>query len=412
MLDGDADRRAVAVADDLERLDVARLREARPVAGGRAQELLVEVAADLDLRRVGLDDLDLALEELVDRDEARRLELDGGRRRLVAEDARDAAGGDERRAVRVAVVLVDVADRVRVDRARPDLLDDVEDPRDRRAPLAHARVLQRGVDEARLHELRRPPGLLGAVGHLASGLAAREREHGDLVPLGDVPEQEPADADLDVVGMRADGEHDLEPGGAALARDRDQRPRLLDQPGRLERLRQVVVGAGAQGGDGVVERAVAGEDEHGDLRLAELDPAHQLQPVDAGQLDVADHQVPVASGDDLRGLLGRSRSSGPPRGCRAAPRGAWLRLRRPRRGGCVPVRPWSRRLRTGCRMHIRRANGRAGTPPMSRPVIGRSLLGNERSRTMMFGCALPLSLPVSPSPAWAPSRRPRAHTAS
>ena len=75
-LGSDGERRRVAVAHDLERLHVARLAEARPVAGGGAQQLLVEVVADLDLRREGLDDLDLALEELVDRDEARRLELD------------------------------------------------------------------------------------------------------------------------------------------------------------------------------------------------------------------------------------------------------------------------------------------------------------------------------------------------
>src|SRR4051794_39028016 len=69
----DGDRAAVAVAHDFERLDIARLREARPVARGRAQQLLVEIRADVDLRRVRADDLDLAVEELVDRDEARRL---------------------------------------------------------------------------------------------------------------------------------------------------------------------------------------------------------------------------------------------------------------------------------------------------------------------------------------------------
>ena len=126
---------APATRDAPSRRCRARPRAARrsaparsgPVARGRAQELLVEVAADLDLGRVGLDDLDLALEVLVDRDEAGGLELDGRRRRLVAEDPRDSARGDERRAVGVAVVLVDVADRVRVHRARPDLLDDLPD---------------------------------------------------------------------------------------------------------------------------------------------------------------------------------------------------------------------------------------------------------------------------------------------
>src|SRR3954452_12389417 len=124
---GGDERRGVAVAHHLERLHVARLAEARPVAGGGPQQLLVEVLADPDLRPERADDLDLALEEVVDRHKARRLELDAGRRRLVTEDARDAAGGDQRRAVRVAVVLVDVADRVRVDRRRPDVLEHVEE---------------------------------------------------------------------------------------------------------------------------------------------------------------------------------------------------------------------------------------------------------------------------------------------
>src|SRR4051812_241883 len=66
LVPGRRDRGRVAVADDLERLDVPDLGEARPVPGGGAQQLLVEVVADLHLRRVGLDDLDLALEELVD----------------------------------------------------------------------------------------------------------------------------------------------------------------------------------------------------------------------------------------------------------------------------------------------------------------------------------------------------------
>src|SRR5680860_1294996 len=64
----------VALAHDLQRLDVACLREAAPVAGGRAQEVLLEVAAHLHLRAVGVDDLELALQVLVDRHEPRRVE--------------------------------------------------------------------------------------------------------------------------------------------------------------------------------------------------------------------------------------------------------------------------------------------------------------------------------------------------
>src|SRR4051812_1426722 len=142
LLDGGGHDRLVAVTHDLEWLDVAGGGEARPVAGRGAQQLLVEVVADLDLRCVCLNDFDLALQELIDHHEPRRLELDRGRRRLITEDSRDAAGGDQRGAMRVAVVLMDVADRVRVDRARTDVLDDLEDRADRRAALAHAGVGQ------------------------------------------------------------------------------------------------------------------------------------------------------------------------------------------------------------------------------------------------------------------------------
>src|SRR4051794_7470980 len=62
----DGGRGVVAVAHDLQRLHVARRREPRPVPRRGPQQLLVEVAPDLDLRDVGLDDLDLALQELVD----------------------------------------------------------------------------------------------------------------------------------------------------------------------------------------------------------------------------------------------------------------------------------------------------------------------------------------------------------
>src|ERR1044072_6779736 len=65
----------IGVPHNLERFDIARLAEARRVARGRAQQLLVEVLADADLRREGADDLDLALEEVVDGDEERGLGL-------------------------------------------------------------------------------------------------------------------------------------------------------------------------------------------------------------------------------------------------------------------------------------------------------------------------------------------------
>ena len=212
--------RRVAVAHDLERLDVARLREAAPVARRGAQQLLVEVVADLDLRRVGLDHLDLALEVLVDRDEARRAELDGRRRRLVAEHASGSRGRPRASRVDVAVVLVDVADRVRVDGASagsprstrlivaivlPPSLTLVSS---RSAWTSRAPISSAARRDSRARSSATPPGL-----------AAGQREDRDAVALRGVPQQDPADADLDVVGMRADRQHDLLALGAPLARD-------------------------------------------------------------------------------------------------------------------------------------------------------------------------------------------------
>ena len=115
----------------------------------------------------------------------------------------------------------------------------------------------------------------------AARLAAGEREDRHAVALRGVAQQDPADADLDVVGVRADREHDLLARRAPLARERDQRARLLEQRGRLERLGQVVVGAGAHRRDRVVEGAVAGQDQRGELRRAALDAPHELEAVDA-----------------------------------------------------------------------------------------------------------------------------------
>src|ERR1700761_9646763 len=69
-------RSQVGVADHFQRLGVAGGGEAAPVARRRPHQLLVEVAADRGLRGVGVDQLQLALEEVVDRDEAVAAELD------------------------------------------------------------------------------------------------------------------------------------------------------------------------------------------------------------------------------------------------------------------------------------------------------------------------------------------------
>ena len=104
-------------------------REAAPVAGGGAQQVRLEIVAHRDLRSVGLDRLELALQEAVDRHEPRRTELDRRRWRLIAVDPLDPARGDQGRVMHVAVVLVHVASRVGVDRGGLDLVDH---PLDRR----------------------------------------------------------------------------------------------------------------------------------------------------------------------------------------------------------------------------------------------------------------------------------------
>ena len=47
------------------------------------------------------------------------------------------------------------------------------------------------------------------------------------------------------------------------------------------------------------QRAVPGEDQRGEARARPLDAPEELDAVDAGQLDVADHEIPVAPVDDL-----------------------------------------------------------------------------------------------------------------
>ena len=270
-----------------------------------------------------------------------------GRRRLVAEDARDAAGGDERRAVRVAVVLVDVADRVRVDRASAG---SPRSPRGSCAIVAPPSLtlvsVERGVDQPRRHQLGGALRLGRAVGgrrrppRRRSASAASTRW-----PCGGVAQQDPADADLDVVGVRADRQHRPRCPAARRSRVTAISARAFStSAGGIERLGQVVVGAGAHRGDRVVERAVAREDQRGELRPLALDALHELESVDPGQVDVGDDQVPVAAADDLERLLGARGPVDVAEAARAAPRAAFRRPRRPRRGGCVRRRgPPSRR---------------------------------------------------------------------
>ena len=166
------------------------------------------------------------------------------------------------------------------------------------------------MEQAHAHQLGGAGRLAGALGGDAADVAAGEDQHRDLVALGDVAEQRAAGADLDVVGVRADREHGGARGRLAPRAERRQLVDLLDQRAAVDRLGEEVVGADADRLDGVVEAAVAGQDQRRDVRLGGLDLHHQLEAAHAGQLDVGDDQVPVllAGGGDRR-LGGRASSA-------------------------------------------------------------------------------------------------------
>ena len=152
-------------------------------------------------------------------------------------------------------------------------------------------------------QVRGAQRLVGAVLADAALLAAGQGQDRDAMALGRMAQQDPADPDLDVVGMGADREDDLLALGPAVAGDRDQPVRLLEQGAGVDRLGQVVVGAGAQRGDRVVEAAVAGQHQRRHERLRGLQRADELEPVHAREVDVADHDVPVAGRRDRERLL-------------------------------------------------------------------------------------------------------------
>ena len=166
--------------------------------------------------------------------------------------------------------------------------------RDRLAALADARVGQVGVHEPRAEQLRRALGLLRALGDDAALLAAGERE------------------DRDRVALRRRGAARMPPtpistssGCAPTARTTsrllarrsrvsgDELARLLDQRRRVDRLGHVVVGAGAQRRDRVVEELRRGDDQRRDVGLRGLDAADEVDAVHPGQLDVGDDEVPA-----------------------------------------------------------------------------------------------------------------------
>jgi hypothetical protein len=108
-------------------------------------------------------------------------------------------------------------------------------------------------------------------------------------------------ADLHVVGVRSDGQHDLPAPGPGLPAGPDQLGGLGDQVARPDRFLQELRGRAAQRGDGVVDGRVPGQHRDRQAGHELADPLEQLEPVHAGQLDVGDQQVPVLLLDPQQG---------------------------------------------------------------------------------------------------------------
>src|ERR1700722_343612 len=203
--------------DHLERLGVAPFAVAGPVARGRLDQVGLQIGPDLHLGSERVDGLELAVHLLVDGDETGGPEVHGGRRRLEAVDPAHLANGDQRRLVRVPVILVHIVQGVGVDHGRPHGRDDAGDHADRRVPLPDAGVLQvlvveRGADNLRCLPGLTGPGVLGA----AAGAAAQGQDR-HLVAQPPVHSQRAGRPDLDVVRVSPNGTQAL-PGGRAVGR--------------------------------------------------------------------------------------------------------------------------------------------------------------------------------------------------
>ena len=99
--------------------------------------------------------------------------------------------------------------------------------------------------------------------------------------------------------------------GAVRARGRLRSPAQRAQARREllvgKRLRQVVVGAGVQPGDPVVQRIAGGEHDDRRRAAASPEPPGDLEPVDVGQADIEDDRIEgrAAVGDVEAVLTGR-----------------------------------------------------------------------------------------------------------
>ena len=111
-----------------------------------------------------------------------------------------------------------------------------------------------------------------------------------------------------------------------------------------ERLDEEVVSAAAHRLDREVDRAVSGDDDHGDPGGLAAEPPQQVEPVHVGQVDVEKDQIEIRPGRAGRGPLLRFRPAPPPhvRAASARHRAGQGRARPRRRGRGVDQRAWSR----------------------------------------------------------------------
>ena len=287
-----AGREAAAVADDLECLGIAPFGEPGPVPGSCGDQVGLKVGPH---RRLGPEDIDgpyLRVEVRVDADEAARPEIHGRRWRLEAVDPADLPRSDYRGAVSVAVILVHVVDRVRVDHGRLHLANHPADDPYGRVALADPGVLQ----VLEVEPCAEDPGCqLGfacpGVLRAAAGTAAHRQDR-DVMPHLAVGGQGSAGADLDVIRMGADGQHNLAPGQPGSAALGDELGDHRGQPGRPQRFLLEVVGAVAQRADGDVHGGMCRDDRDGEEGIRPPQRLKQLDTGHARHLHVRQDQIP------------------------------------------------------------------------------------------------------------------------
>jgi hypothetical protein len=88
-------------------------------------------------------------------------------------------------------------------------------------------------------------------------------------------------------GERAGGFDERGDGGLELA--------------EVERFDHVVGGTGFAGGDGVIEVAVGGDDEDGEVREVAADGGEDVEPAEVGEADIEDDGVPWVGGETVEG---------------------------------------------------------------------------------------------------------------